>query len=64
MYISPKEIKKLTNESIKNELENSDDTYEVDFGVKKFIEYIKSGKIEIRVYPYEKIHAKVYINYI
>ena len=61
MYISPKEIKKFTNESIKDELENSDDTYEVDFGVKKFIEYVKSGKIEIRVYPYEKIHAKVYI---
>lgn len=61
MYISPKEIKKFTNESIKAELENSDDTYEVDFGVKKFIEYVKSGKVEIRVYPYEKIHAKVYI---
>lgn len=61
MYISPKEIKKFTSESIKDELENSDDTYEVDFGVKKFIEFVKSGKIEIRVYPYEKIHAKVYI---
>lgn len=61
IYLSPKEIKKFTNESIKNELENSDDTYEVDFGAKKFIEYLKSGKIEIRVYPHEKIHAKVYI---
>lgn len=61
MYFSPKEIKRFTNKSIKDELESSDDTFEVDLGVKKFIEYVKSGKIEIRVYPYEKIHAKVYI---
>lgn len=61
MILSPKEVKKFTNESIKNELENSDDTYEVDSGVKKFIEFLKLGKMEIRVYPYEKIHAKVYI---
>lgn len=61
MHFTPKEIRKFTNQSIKNELENSDDTFEVDLGVKKFIEFIKSGKIEIRVYPYEKIHAKVYI---
>lgn len=61
MNLSPKEIKKFTNEAIKDELENSDDTYEIDFGVKKFIEFIRTGKIEIRVYPYEKIHAKVYI---
>lgn len=61
MYFSPKEIKKFTNQLIKDELDNSDDTYEVDLGVKKFIEFIKTGKIEIRVYPYDKIHAKVYI---
>lgn len=61
MYFSPKEIKRFTNKSIKDELESSDDTFEVDLGVKKFIEFVKSGKIEIRVYPYEKIHAKVYI---
>lgn len=61
IYISPKEIKKFTNNSIQKELEDSPDTFEVDLGVKKFIEYIENGKIEIRVYPYEKIHAKVYI---
>ena len=61
MILSPKEVKKFTNESIKDELENSDDTYNVDFGVKKFIEFLKSGKMEIRVYSQERIHAKVYI---
>lgn len=61
LYLAPKEIKKFTSDAIKKELENSDDTYKVNLGVKKFIEYIENGKIEIRVYPYDKIHAKVYI---
>lgn len=60
-YFTPKEIRAFTHHAIKQELEDSDDTYEVDLGVKKFIEYIENGKIEIRVYPYDKIHAKVYI---
>lgn len=60
-YFSTKEIKTFTKKAIKEELENSEDTYEIDLGVKKFIEYLQSGKIEIRVYPYDKIHAKVYI---
>lgn len=60
-YFTPKEIKTFTKKAIKEEMDNSDDTYEIDLGVKKFIEYIENGKIEIRVYPYDKIHAKVYI---
>lgn len=60
-YFSTKEIKTFTKKAIKEELENSEDTYEIDLGVKKFIEYLQNGKIEIRVYPYDKIHAKVYI---
>lgn len=60
-YFTPKEIRIFTKNSIKSEMDNSEDTYEIDLGVKKFIEYIESRKIEIRVYPYDKIHAKVYI---
>ena len=60
-YFSTKEIKMFTKKAIKQELENSEDTYEIDLGVRKFIQYIQEGKIEIRVYPYDKIHAKVYI---
>lgn len=29
--------------------------------VKKFIDFIKSGKLKIRAYPYHPIHAKMYI---
>lgn len=62
MYFSPKEIKKFTNQLIKDKLDNSDDTYEVDLGIKKFIEFIKTGKIEIKVYPYDKIPCKSLYN--
>ena len=51
----------FTENTIKKEMENSDDNYNVDFGTKKFIEYLEKEKIEIRVYSKEKIHAKVYI---
>lgn len=46
---------------ILDELEHSEDSVNVEEGVTKFIEWIKSGKIEIRSYPDERIHAKVYI---
>lgn len=48
--------------SIKQELYQSDDNYNVEFGILKFIEYIKTGKLEIKAYPSYNIHAKVYIS--
>lgn len=44
-----------------NELEKSDDSFDVELGVKKFIGFLQSGKLEIRAYPSKDIHAKVYI---
>ncbi len=44
-----------------NELEKSEDSFDVELGVKKFIEFLQSGKLEIRAYPSKDIHAKVYI---
>ena len=48
--------------SIKQELYESEDNYDVEYGITKFIEYIKSGKLEIKAYPSYNIHAKVYIS--
>lgn len=48
--------------SIIQELYESDDNYEIEFGITKFIEFIKSGKLEIKAYPSYNIHAKVYIS--
>lgn len=43
------------------EFEEAPDQREVEDGVNCFIEWIRSGKLQIRVYPSERIHAKVYI---
>jgi len=61
LNLSTKEIRDEFTGEIINEFEESEDSEEVEKGAIKFIEFIKSGKLEIRAYPYDKIHAKVYI---
>jgi len=60
-FMSNKESKEKYREGVKREFEGSEDTKDVEEGIKKFIQYVNNGKLEIRVYPYENIHAKVYI---
>jgi superfamily II DNA or RNA helicase len=43
------------------ELEASEDSSEIETGVLKFVEWVRSGKLEIKAYPSENLHAKVYI---
>lgn len=59
--ISHAEIKETIPEELRKEFENSQDTNNVENGVRKFLEWCKSGKLEIKVYPSRKIHAKLYI---
>ena len=61
LQFSSKEIKDQFQTLIHQEYESSDDSFEVEQGARKFIEFIKAGKLEVRVYPHGKIHAKVYI---
>ena len=42
-------------------MEESEDARLVEEGTNKFIEWIKSGKLELRAYPSKNIHAKLYI---
>ena len=44
-----------------NEMENSKDIKPVEEGIIKFLEWLKSGKLEIKAYPSQNIHAKLYI---
>ena len=46
---------------LEKEFEDSKDTASVENGVNKFIELIKNGKLEIRIYTKQPIHAKIYI---
>lgn len=50
------------SDNLTSEMELSEDTYDTEVGVKKFIEFLRSGKLEIKAYPSTKIHAKVYIS--
>ena len=43
------------------ELEMSPDTAAIEVGVDKFLAWLRSGKLEVKAYPSENLHAKVYI---
>lgn len=59
--MSHKEVKDEFAEDIVLEMQNSEDSFQVEEGVKIFIDWLKSGKLEMRIYPEEPLHAKVYI---
>ena len=61
LKFSHKETKDVFSEQVAREMEESEDNVDVELGVQKFIEFIKSGKLQIRAYPSGDIHAKVYI---
>ena len=46
---------------ILTEFQKSGDTPEIEAGVRKFVAWIKSGKLEVRAFPSERLHAKLYV---
>lgn len=61
IILSNKDVKNVTTDKVIEEMNTSEDSLKVEQGIKKFIEMVVNGKIEVRVYPRDKIHAKVYI---
>ena len=61
VLLSSKETKEEFSGRIVEEMNESGDTAEVEEGVRKFIEWLRSGKLEIRAFPTERLHAKLYI---
>jgi superfamily II DNA/RNA helicase len=55
------ESKKIYCSKLKKEFNDSDDSEIVEHGVTKFVEMVKNGKLELRVYNKQPIHAKVYV---
>ena len=55
------EAKQEVENLVQNEMEASEDNRSVEEGVHKFIEWIRSGKLVIRAYPSQNIHAKLYV---
>jgi len=54
-------VKEQIPENVLREIEKAADSMEIETGVHKFVEWIRSGKLEIKAYPGERLHAKVYI---
>ena len=59
--ISAADGKSIISEEIEKEFEDSDSSSDVERGVRVFIDWLKSGKLEMRMYTEAPIHAKVYI---
>lgn len=55
------EARETFGDMVAEELKTSDDSVQVEKGIQKFIEWLKSGKLEIKAYPSKNIHAKLYI---
>ena len=51
----------IIGEEVSKEFEYADNTEEVEKGVRVFLDWLKSGRLEMRMYTEAPIHAKVYI---
>jgi len=61
LTFSHAEAKEEFSNLITLELEESEDAESIEEGVQRFIDWIKSEKLEIRAYPTANIHSKLYI---
>ena len=61
LQFSHSETKKLISDLVTEEMENSKDGTQTEEGIIRFREWLRSGKLEIKAYPSENIHAKLYI---
>lgn len=55
------EVKSQADKNIVESLEQMEQTQDDEHVVKELIEMMKIGKLEVRVYPKEKLHAKAYL---
>lgn len=59
--VTVKEGHQAFSDSVEREFATSQDSSNVEVGVRTFIDWLKSGKLEMRMYTEAPIHAKVYI---
>ena len=59
--ISAADGKEIIAEEVEREFEETTSSAEVEKGVRIFLDWLKSGKLEMRMYTEAPIHAKVYI---
>lgn len=61
LQFSHAETKEHFSTLLVKEMDSAEDSRKVEEGVTKFLEWLQSGKLEIKAYPTESIHAKLYI---
>jgi len=61
LQFSSAEVKEQFSKETIDEISNSEDNPNVDRGITRFLEWLKTGKLEIKAYPSSNIHAKLYI---
>jgi superfamily II DNA or RNA helicase/HKD family nuclease len=59
--LSHAETKTLFADQVAGEMAHSPDSHETEIGIRRFMAFLRSGKLEIKAHPSQKIHAKVYI---
>lgn len=59
--ISTAKFKEQINKDLVKEMDNSENTLNVEKGAYQFIEWLKSGKLEVKAYKERKTHSKLYI---
>ncbi len=61
LSLSHASTKQKVSQDVLVELEKAPDAQAIETGVHKFVEWLRSGKLEIKAHPSESLHAKVYI---
>jgi len=64
IQFSHSEVKDLYSKTVESEIGSSADSFEVEEGIIKFQEWLRSGKLEINAYPTSSLHAKLYIRHL
>ena len=59
--ISTTKFKELINNDLVKEMDNSENSLKVEKGAYQFIEWLKTGKLEVKAYKERKTHSKLYI---
>jgi superfamily II DNA/RNA helicase/HKD family nuclease len=60
-YLSHAEVKEEFADQVAEELVRAADSYQTEQGIRTFIAWLQSGKLEIKAHPSRQLHAKVYI---
>lgn len=58
---SAQETKTQFSDQLTAELASAPDSYDVENGVRTFIQMLQAGQVQIKAHPKQNIHAKVYI---